>query len=272
LLIKLWALTPPISPTRTQSRHSKGRSRFLRPKSTLRPLYLSMCVLRVPGQVYRHSPTLQGLGQTTFTWRAMILEGLVPYLPHVEWTLPQAYVKLSCGIGCNGAESTTRSDKPVTYSRDMRRPSWFNIATLPPGDAEFDEPAIAESIGVIESLILAQIHRGVDSRRIILVGFSQGFFFLNQRCNNTNLYLLGAALSVMVALSTLHDLGGVASLSGWIPSRARDVSIHALFPGTCTHASFPSKRSPPPMCLFYGAMARPMSRYLSPLQKMPFHS
>lgn len=94
----------------------------------------------------------------------------------------------------------------------MRRPSWFNIATLPPDDAEFDEAAITESIGVIENLILSQIHRGVDSHRIILIGFSQG-----------------AALSLMVALSTLHDLGGVVSLSGWIPPRARDVSGNVFF-------------------------------------------
>ncbi|KAJ7102410.1 Phospholipase/carboxylesterase/thioesterase [Mycena belliarum] len=131
---------------------------------------------------------IHGLGQNTFTWRAMIMDGLVPRLPHVEWVLPQA------------------SSKPVTYCQGMRCPSWFNIATLPPGDAEFDEPAIAESIRVVESLIIAQIHRGVDSRRIILVGFSQG-----------------AALALMVALSTLHDLGGVASLSGWIPPRAQEM-------------------------------------------------
>ncbi|KAJ7480168.1 phospholipase carboxylesterase [Mycena galericulata] len=133
---------------------------------------------------------VHGMGQTTPTWRAMILEGLVPRLPHVEWILPQA------------------SDKPVTYSLGRRRPSWFDIATLPPGNTEFDEPAIAESVALIESHILDQIHRGVDPRRIILVGFSQG-----------------AALSLMVALSTLHDLGGVASLSGWIPLRARDQTI-----------------------------------------------
>ncbi|KAJ7124810.1 phospholipase carboxylesterase [Mycena crocata] len=132
---------------------------------------------------------VHGLGQTTFTWRAMILEGLVPNLPHVEWILPQA------------------SEKFVVYSR-RRRPSWFNIANLPPGDDEFDEPAISESMGIIENLILSQIHRGIDARRIFLVGFSQG-----------------AALNLMVALSTLHDLGGVVSLSGWIPPRARDQPI-----------------------------------------------
>ncbi|KAJ6569678.1 phospholipase carboxylesterase [Mycena capillaripes] len=133
---------------------------------------------------------VHGLGQNTFTWRAMILEGLVPNLPHVEWILPQA------------------CEKRVTYYRNVRRPSWFDIAKLPPCDDEYDEPGITESISIIESLILAQIHRGVDARRIILVGFSQG-----------------AALSLMVALSTLHDLGGVASLSGWIPPRARDQTI-----------------------------------------------
>ncbi|KAJ7071401.1 phospholipase carboxylesterase [Mycena amicta] len=122
-------------------------------------------------------------GQNTFTWRAMIQEGLVPGLPQVEWILPQA------------------SNKIVTLDQGMLEPSWFNIATLPPGDDEFDEPAIAENIGIIEKLILAQIHRGVDSRKIILVGFSQG-----------------AALSLMT-------IGGVASLSGWIPPRARDQTI-----------------------------------------------
>ncbi|KAJ7785796.1 phospholipase carboxylesterase [Mycena metata] len=133
---------------------------------------------------------VHGLGQTTFTWRAMILEGLVPHLPHVEWILPQA------------------TEKHVTYHRNIRRPSWFDIAALPPGADEYDEPGIAESIRIIESLILAQIHRGVDARRIILMGFSQG-----------------AALAIMTALSTLHDLGGVVSLSGWIPLRARDQTI-----------------------------------------------
>ncbi|KAK7064638.1 lysophospholipase i [Favolaschia claudopus] len=130
---------------------------------------------------------VHGLGQNTFTWQAMIREGLVPSLPHVEWILPQA------------------SEKRVTYSNNILRPSWFNIATLPPGDEEFDEPAISESIEIVEDLILAELHRGIDARRIILVGFSQG-----------------AALSLMVALSTLHDLGGIASLSGWIPPRARE--------------------------------------------------
>jgi len=57
------------------------------------------------------------------------------------------------------------------------------------------------------------VHSGIDSRKIVLVGFSQG-----------------AALSLMVGLTTLHELGGVASLSGWIPCRMRDVSHDSKFP------------------------------------------
>ncbi|KAF7320112.1 Acyl-protein thioesterase 1 [Mycena kentingensis (nom. inval.)] len=132
---------------------------------------------------------VHGLGQNTATWRDMILEGLVPNLPNVEWVIPQA------------------SDKDVSYEH-RRRPAWFNITALPPGPDEFDENAITESIGIIEDLILSQVHRGIDASKIVLVGFSQG-----------------AALSLMVALWTLHDLGGVASLAGWIPLKAKDQPI-----------------------------------------------
>ena len=56
------------------------------------------------------------------------------------------------------------------------------------------------------------MHSGIDSRKIVLVGFSQG-----------------AALSLMVGVTTLHELGGVASLSGWIPYRIREVSQNSKF-------------------------------------------
>lgn len=54
------------------------------------------------------------------------------------------------------------------------------------------------------------MQRGIHPRKIFLVGFSQG-----------------AALSLMVGLTTLHDLGGIGSLSGWIPHRIRDVGVVA---------------------------------------------
>jgi lysophospholipase-2 len=86
-------------------------------------------------------------------------------------------------------------------------PSWFDITTLPPGPDEFDEDAISMSVATIENLIHTLVQSGANSQRIVLIGFSQG-----------------AATSMMVSLKTRHTLGGVVSLSGWIPPRARDVS------------------------------------------------
>ncbi|TFK76717.1 lysophospholipase I [Pluteus cervinus] len=129
---------------------------------------------------------LHGLGQGTETWKELIIEAFVPHLPHIEWILPQA------------------APVPVSLNQGQRRPSWFDITQFPPDPDHFDELGTAHSISVIENVILSQVHAGIDPGRIVLLGFSQG-----------------AALALMVSLTTLHDLGGVVSLSGWIPKSPR---------------------------------------------------
>jgi len=153
---------------------------------------MTASLLRVPARESREATVifLHGLGQTNESWKGTI-EWLSRQLPKIEWILPQA------------------SSKPVTLSRGQSRPSWFDITTLPPGEAEWDEVCISGSIAIIENIIQAEVHAGMDSRKIVLIGFSQG-----------------AATSLMVALTTLHELGGVASLSGWIPHRGREQIIH----------------------------------------------
>jgi predicted esterase len=99
--------------------------------------------------------------------------------------------------------------RPVTYCAGQCRPSWFDIRSLPPGYDEWDDAGVASSVAAMEGLIQAEVHHGADPRRIILMGFSQG-----------------AALSLLVGLTTLHELGGVISLSGWIPHRGREVSMN----------------------------------------------
>jgi len=144
----------------------------------------------------KHTATVifnHGLGQYSATWAHVVLHALVPHMPHVLWILPQSI------------------DRLVTFSQGQRRPAWFNIWQLPPHPNEYDEIGISESIAVIENIILGQVYSGIDSRKIVLVGFSQG-----------------AALSLMVGLTTLHDLGGIVSLSGWIPHRVRDQMITGL--------------------------------------------
>jgi predicted esterase len=85
---------------------------------------------------------------------------------------------------------------------------------------------MASSVSHVEGWIQAEVHRGADPRRIILMGFSQG-----------------AALGLLVALTTLHDLGGVVSLAGWIPHKGREVSSHQAMPMQNTKTITRSKSS-----------------------------
>ncbi|KAF8665154.1 hypothetical protein AX16_000619 [Volvariella volvacea WC 439] len=128
---------------------------------------------------------LHGLGQSNLTWQEMIRIAFAPQLPHVEWILPQA------------------PKRPVSMNQGQLRPCWFDLGCLPPDLREYDEATITTSIALVESIILTQVHAGIDSRRIVLWGFSQG-----------------AATSIMASLTTLYELGGVVSMSGWIPPRA----------------------------------------------------
>jgi lysophospholipase-2 len=95
----------------------------------------------------------------------------------------------------------------VSLNAGQQSPSWFDIRSLPPARNEWDEAAISSSVSSVEAWIQAEVHRGTDPRRIVLMGFSQG-----------------AALSLLVVLTTLHELGGVISLAGWIPHCGREVS------------------------------------------------
>ncbi|OCH92692.1 Phospholipase/carboxylesterase [Obba rivulosa] len=132
---------------------------------------------------------LHGLGQFAETWYPTI-ERMAARLPNVKWVCPQAPLR------------------PVTLNQGAYRPSWFDIANLPPCDF-YDDQGTAASVGTVESLIQAETRLGLDSRKVVVVGFSQG-----------------AALALIASLTTLHYLGGVASLSGWIPQASRQMMVH----------------------------------------------
>ncbi|OJT13223.1 Acyl-protein thioesterase 1 [Trametes pubescens] len=100
-----------------------------------------------------------------------------------------------------------RRTVPVTYNHGQSRPSWFDIANLPPCNC-YDEPGAAASVATIESLVTAEVRSGTPPTRIALIGFSQG-----------------GAVAMMTALTTLQELGGVASLSGWIPQPSRQAML-----------------------------------------------
>lgn len=157
------------------------------------------------------------MGQNNATWQMAFAKALAPQFPTVQWLLPQAYVPTYCAVNSTYTNSPLSSSVPysplrrVSMNQGMLRPSWFDIWRLPPHPSEYDEQAITESISAIEEIILNQIHSGIDSRRIFLMGFSQG-----------------AALSLCVGLSTLNELGGIISLSGWLPHAYRSVRSEYL--------------------------------------------
>lgn len=153
----------------------------------------------------------QSLGQATETWRQLIVEALAPELPHVHWILPHAYVstteayfaspyKLSLVLTMHHLIGFS-SRQPVTMNPYQKLPSWFNVSRLPPVLEEFDAAGIAASMERIEDIILSVVHSGVDPTRIVLWGSGQG-----------------AAMAMLLALTTLNELGGVVGMSGWIPS------------------------------------------------------
>ncbi|KAJ8488680.1 hypothetical protein ONZ51_g3410 [Trametes cubensis] len=146
--------------------------------------------LVIPPQEVHHATVIfiHGLGQRGDSW-IPILQGVIDRLPGVKWVLPQA------------------PEAPVTYNGGQCRPSWFDIANLPPCNC-YDEAGITASVAVIEEIITSELRGGLDSNKIIMAGFSQG-----------------GALSLMTSLTTLHELGGVASLSGWIPQQSRQAML-----------------------------------------------
>lgn len=61
----------------------------------------------------------------------------------------------------------------VTVNNGMTMPAWYDILSVDLG-RKVDAAQLARSADRIQQLIQAQIDQGIDSRRIIVAGFSQG--------------------------------------------------------------------------------------------------
>ena len=147
---------------------------------------------------------------------------------------------------------TNRPVRPVSWNQGTLRPSWFNIWNLPPVPSEYDEESMKKSVSTIQGFIREQIEAGMDAGNIFLMGFSQG-----------------AATSLCAGLTLEDEIGGVVSLSGWIPEAHRHASpTHSLIKRRCL--------TKPILRLFlvrlrsqsYGAMGRTIKRFPSPTATM----
>ena len=88
--------------------------------------------------------------------------------------------------------------RPVTVNMGMRMRAWYDILEL--GGARQDETGIRASQAGLGALIDRELGRGIDSRRIVLAGFSQG-----------------GAIALQTGLRYGEPLAGIMALSTWLP-------------------------------------------------------
>lgn len=96
---------------------------------------------------------------------------------------------------------------PVSLNHGFPMPSWFDLYSLDINGRE-DEPGIKRATVTVHKMIQDEIKAGIDSKRIILGGFSQG-----------------GALALYSALTFPEPLAGVMALSCWLP-------LHKSFPAS----------------------------------------
>jgi len=89
---------------------------------------------------------------------------------------------------------------PVTINNGFVMPAWYDILEMDIGRT-VDTEQLIQSAAAVHALIEREIERGIDSRRIILAGFSQG-----------------GAVILQAALSCPHPLAGALSLSSYFPT------------------------------------------------------
>lgn len=87
---------------------------------------------------------------------------------------------------------------PVTVNGGYVMPAWYDIRELSL-DRKIDVDQLCRSAEAISQLIERELERGIDSRRIVLAGFSQG-----------------GAVAYQAALSFPKPLGGLLVLSSYL--------------------------------------------------------
>jgi len=92
-------------------------------------------------------------------------------------------------------------ERPVTINMGMRMRAWYDIAEL--GGRSEDAEGIRASQGLLEALIARERARGIEARRIVLAGFSQG-----------------GAIALQTGLRHPERLAGIMALSTWLPLAA----------------------------------------------------
>ncbi|PVG00503.1 alpha/beta-hydrolase [Serendipita vermifera] len=150
----------------------------------------------------KHTATvifLHGLGDSGYGWEPVAkMLARNPKLSHIKWILPNA------------------PDQPVTLNFGMKMPSWFDIRSLDKDltadDGGEDADGMLASALSVNKIVTTQVDdENIPANRIVVGGFSQG-----------------AALSLITGLTSERRLGGLVSLSGWLPLSGKMKSVSSF--------------------------------------------
>jgi len=131
---------------------------------------------------------LHGLGANGHDFEPIITELHLPTEKGIRFVLPHA------------------PSKPITINGGMLMPAWFDI--LEHGERNIDVAQLLASTAAVHKLIDREIERGVNSEKILLVGFSQG-----------------GAICLQAGLTYDKPLAGILGLSTFFPT-AEAVTPH----------------------------------------------
>ena len=112
--------------------------------------------------------------------------------------------------------------RPVTLNGGMAMRAWYDIYSLD-REGPVDEEGIDESSSMLEALIDRERERGVDGKRIVVAGFSQG-----------------GVIAINSVLRSRQGLGGLLALSTWLalPGAASDDDVDTSIPVFMGHGQF----------------------------------
>jgi phospholipase/carboxylesterase len=145
---------------------------------------------------------LHGLGADGYDFVPLVPELQLPQTLGVRFVFPHAPVR------------------PVTINSGFAMRAWYDIKALSAG-AEQDEPGIRASATLVADYIRRECASGIETRRIVIAGFSQG-----------------GAVALHAALRYAEPLAGVLALSSYLP----------LHGSVATEASSANRRLPILMC------------------------
>lgn len=123
---------------------------------------------------------LHGLGADGHDFEPVVPELRLPPQLRVRFVFPHAPVR------------------PVTINMGMPMRAWYDILQM--GGAQEDEAGIRASQALVQALIEQEKSRGIDPRRIVLAGFSQG-----------------GAIVLQAGLRHAERLAGILALSTYLP-------------------------------------------------------